>query len=375
MNFKDRFERGQLIALCTVILLVPALRIFPSAATQLAGRAAWLAAPAAVVPVLLYVLFLSRFMERRMEGEGLAELCMRALGRLGGKLALLLSALWFLLYGGFMLRAGADRFITTIYPNSSSPFFSVTMGILGTVAAMGAVRSLVRVAKLVQPVVLGVLLLVLITAFFSVDMANLLPVTKQDAVPVAKGALAAVNVLAVVLYLVCFVEGLTPKAPGRERSFSLWALAMLALLGVISFNIIGNFSPELTASLTQPFFSLVRNLVFFRTLERVEALVGTLWVFPDFLMISLLLYSAQHCLRLVMGKQSEYRGQRLLDLSEGRWVIPLCGLVSTAASVFIAPNAQSLAFWSERLIPLMNLAYALLFLPLVYVVGRVKKVL
>ena len=375
MNFKDRFERGQLIALCTVILLVPALRIFPSAATQLAGRAAWLAAPTAVVPVLLYVLFLSRFMERRMEGEGLAELCMRALGRLGGKLALLLSALWFLLYGGFMLRAGADRFITTIYPNSSSPFFSVTMGILGTVAAMGAVRSLVRVAKLVQPVVLGVLLLVLITAFFSVDMANLLPVTKQDAVPVAKGALAAVNVLAVVLYLVCFVEGLTPKAPGRERSFSLWALAMLALLGVISFNIIGNFSPELTASLTQPFFSLVRNLVFFRTLERVEALVGTLWVFPDFLMISLLLYSAQHCLRLVMGKQSEYRGQRLLDLSEGRWVIPLCGLVSTAASVFIAPNAQSLAFWSERLIPLMNLAYALLFLPLVYVVGRVKKVL
>lgn len=375
MNFKDRFERGQLIALCTVILLVPALRIFPSAATQLAGRAAWLAAPAAVVPVLLYILFLSRFMERRMEGEGLAELCMRALGRLGGKLALLLSALWFLLYGGFMLRAGADRFITTIYPNSSSPFFSVTMGILGTVAAMGAVRSLVRVAKLVQPVVLGVLLLVLITAFFSVDMANLLPVTKQDAVPVAKGALAAVNVLAVVLYLVCFVEGLTPKAPGRERSFSLWALAMLALLGVISFNIIGNFSPELTASLTQPFFSLVRNLVFFRTLERVEALVGTLWVFPDFLMISLLLYSAQHCLRLVMEKQSEYRGQRLLDLSEGRWVIPLCGLVSTAASVFIAPNAQSLAFWSERLIPLMNLAYALLFLPLVYVVGRVKKVL
>lgn len=375
MNFKDRFERGQLIALCTVILLVPALRIFPSAATQLAGRAAWLAAPAAVVPVLLYILFLSRFMERRMEGEGLAELCMRTLGRLGGKLALLLSALWFLLYGGFMLRAGADRFITTIYPNSSSPFFSVTMGILGTVAAMGAVRSLVRVAKLVQPVVLGVLLLVLITAFFSVDMANLLPVTKQDAVPVAKGALAAVNVLAVVLYLVCFVEGLTPKAPGRERSFSLWALAMLALLGVISFNIIGNFSPELTASLTQPFFSLVRNLVFFRTLERVEALVGTLWVFPDFLMISLLLYSAQHCLRLVMGKQSEYRGQRLLDLSEGRWVIPLCGLVSTAASVFIAPNAQSLAFWSERLIPLMNLAYALLFLPLVYVVGRVKKVL
>ena len=164
MKFKDSFDRGQLIALCTVIVLVPALRLFPSAATQFAGRAAWLTAPAAFLPVLLYILFIGDLMERRMEGEGLAELYIRALGPVAGKIALGLSALWFLFYGGFMLRSGADRFITTIYPNSSSPFFSVTMGILGTVAAMGAVRSLVRVAKMVQPVVLGVLLLVLVTA-------------------------------------------------------------------------------------------------------------------------------------------------------------------------------------------------------------------
>ena len=144
---------------------------------------------------------------------------------------------------------------------------------------------------------------------------------------------------------------------------------------VISFDIIGNFSPELTASLTQPFFSLVRNIVFFRTLERVEALVGTLWVFPDFLMISLLLYCAQHCIRRVLGHSGEYQGEKLLDLRRGRWVIPLCGLASTVASVFVAPNAQSLEFWSEKLIPLINLGYALLFVPAVYLVGRARKTL
>ena len=122
MKFKDSFGRGQLIALCTVIVLVPALRLFPPVATQFAGRAAWLSAPAALFPVLLYILFLDDFMARRMEGEGLAELLMRALGPVAGKIALGFSALWFLFYGGFMLRAGADRFITTIYPNSSSPF-------------------------------------------------------------------------------------------------------------------------------------------------------------------------------------------------------------------------------------------------------------
>lgn len=375
MKYKDSFDRRQLIGLCTVIVLVPALRLFPSVATQFAGRAAWLSALGAFLPALLYILFIADFMERRMEGEGLAELYIRSLGPIAGKIALGLSALWFLFYGGFMLRSGADRFITTIYPNSSSPFFSVTMGILGTVAAMGAVRSLVRVAKMVQPLVLGVLLLVLITALFSVDMSNLLPVTKHDTLPVAKGGIAAVNVLTAVLYLVCFVEGLTPKRSGRVRSFSFWALGIAVLMGVISFDIIGNFGPELSASLTQPFFSLVRNIVFFRTLERVEALVGTLWVFPDFLMISLLLYCAQHCIRLVMGHSGEYQGEKLFDLRRGRWVIPLCGLAATAASVIIAPNAQSLAFWSEKLVPLINLGYALLFVPAVYLIGRARKTL
>ncbi len=375
MNFKDSFDRRQMIALCTVIFLVPALQLFPSGVTQLAGRAAWLSAPATVIPMLLYIMFLCRFMDRRMEGEGLAELYLRSLGSLVGKLALLITALWLLLYGGFMLRSGADRFVTTIYPNSSSPFFSVTMGIIGTVAAMGAVRSLVRVAKLVLPVIFGVLLLVLITALFSVDMTNLLPVTKHDVIPVAKGAAAAVNVLAIVLYLICFAEGLTPKTPGREKAFSLWALAVVALLCIICFDIIGNFGPELTANLTQPFFSLVRNLVFFRTLERVEALVGTLWVFSDFLMISLLLYSAQHCLRLIMGKDPQFRGEKFFDMSGGRWVIPLCGLAAIIVSVLIAPNAQSLEFWSEMLIPLFNLAYALLFLPAVYIIGLIRKTL
>ena len=97
MKFKDSFDRGQLIALCTVIVLVPALRLFPSVATQFAGRAAWLSAPAALFPVLLYILFLDDLMERRMEGEGLAELLMRALGPVAGKIALGFSALWFLL--------------------------------------------------------------------------------------------------------------------------------------------------------------------------------------------------------------------------------------------------------------------------------------
>ena len=73
---------------------------------------------------------------------------------------------------------------------------------------------------------------------------------------------------------------------------------MLLMVTAVSLAVLGNFGAELTARLTRPFFSLVRNLEFFGSLERIEALVVTLWVFPDFLLVSALLYTAQHILRL-----------------------------------------------------------------------------
>lgn len=373
MKFQDRFDRRQLLALGAVLFLTPALRLFPSGAAKLAGRAAWLTVPAALPLLLLYALFLCRFLERRQEGEGLAELTQRAVGDKAGKVILLFLTLWLLFYGAFLLRSCADRFITTIYPDSTPAVFAVTMGVIGTIAALGSARSLVRVAKLVIPLLFFVLALALLAALFSVKRENLLPVTGQDVLPILAGSLPTIDVTVVVLYLLCFLEGMTPKAPRRFRAQALWLLLMSALLCLIGVDVVGSFGAELTAKLTRPFFYLVRNLVFFRNLERVEALVVSLWVFPDFLMISTLLFAAQSCLRLALGCAAPYRGERLFDMGGGRWWIVLCGAAATVCSVFLAPDAQSLSFFSERLIPLTNLGVALVVLPIIYIVGRVRK--
>ena len=93
-------------------------------------------------------------MDKMKENEGLAELTLRILGKKAGKAVLLLISAWLLLFGGFVLRSGADRLITTIFPNSDPAVFTAVMGFIGLVAALGPARSLVRIAKLVRPVVL-----------------------------------------------------------------------------------------------------------------------------------------------------------------------------------------------------------------------------
>lgn len=367
------FNRRQIAATCSVFFLAPALRLIPQGAARLAGRAAWISVPLALPCILLYIWFLRAFLSRRQSGEGLAELTQRALGRRAGRAVLIVFALWFMLYGGFTLRAGAERIITTMYPSSGPGAFIVPMTVLCLIAALGSVRSIVRTANLLLPVMLFVVLLVCVFGFFVIDTENLLPLTLAELPGAGFASLATLDVTLIPAYVACFILSSDPDAQPQGKSAALWALGMVVLLFVLMTEILGCFGAELAARLTHPFFALVKNMVFFRNLERIEALVVSLWVFSDFVVISLSIYIAQHCLRLAFGQSAEYSGERTFDMRGGRIVIWLCAVITAAAAFFIAPNPLHMNMWSTWYIPAGNLTVTLVLLPGIYIIGRARK--
>ena len=90
-------------------------------------------------------------------------------------------------------------------------------------------------------------------------------------------------------------------------------------------------------------------------------------------MVALVLFCAQFCIRLSLGRQPKAEENKAFDLRNGRWVIPLCGLTTILIGLFIAPEPVSLDIWSEQIIPYMNLGFAFLVLPIIYIVGKIKK--
>ena len=205
-----------------------------------------------------------------------------------------------------------------------------------------------------------------------IDVENLLPLTAEDALPVLRGALPVGEVLLLGLYAPAFLLGGAEKRAGGFGALALWLTGLCLLLSALAAAVIGCFGTEITAKLTLPFFTLVRNLVFFRTLERLEALVVALWLFPDFLLASLALLASQHCLRLLAGFATAYQGEGLFTLSRGRWIIWLCGALAIALGLLLAPTDNALALWSERIIPTGQYIAAGLLL-IIYMAGNVKK--
>ena len=372
MKDTERFSRRQLLSLGAAAVLSPALRLYPAASVRLAGRGAWLSALCCLPPLMLYAWLYCRFTAARREGEGLGELTLRALGGKLGRAALLLYGLWLLLYAGFVLRAAAERFVVAIFPDSGPGFFVLTLGLAALLASLGSPRALVRTARMLLPVLLGVIVLLLLFSLRQAELTNLLPLTEEDAVPVLLGALPVGQVLLLGLYAPGFLLGGVEKREGELRARWLWLLGLCLLLSALCAAVLGCFGAEITTRLSLPFFTLVRNLVFFRTLERLEAPVVSLWLIPDFLLASLSLFCAQFCLRLLLGAGPAYRGEALTDMRRGRWLIWLGGAAAIAAGLLMAPNARALALWSERIIPIGQTAAAGL-IPVIYMVGKSKQ--
>ena len=369
---QEQYNARQLLSLGAVIVLTPALRLFPSQAAQ-AGRAGWLSPVAALPLAVAWAWGMSRFLAALAPGEQFPDLLLRLGGKAFGKAALTLLAGWCLVYAAFILRSGADRLVGTIYPGASPLLFSQLMGFIALAAALSSPRTLARVGRMLLPLLMGVLGLLLFFAVYAARAENLLPVSPADFWPVLKTAPLPLDILSGTGVALCFLAGGLKDKSLRFPALAIWAGCMCLLLTLICAAVMGVFGAPLTAQLARPFFVLVRMLVFFRSLERVEALVVMLWIFPDFLMAAVFLWTGQYSLRLRCGFRPDARLHPRLDMSEGRVLIWGFGAAAIALSLFLAPEPAALERWSTLYIPAANLGFVFGFLPLLYLVGSKTK--
>ena len=369
---KDGLTVRQLLAIAGVGFLSPALRLIPGQCAVLAGRGAWLSPLLAIPALLLLNWMISRLMARRRCGEGMGGMVRRALGHTGGNVAPLVFSGWLTFYAGFLLRSGAERFVTAIYPRSAPGLFVWVMLLLSLVATLGPTRALGRCAEIFRPLLLAGLGLVLLFAFAGFRVQNLLPVTPRQLPALLLGALPAVDVTGLILLCVSFAEGLTPGDDRRARRYGRWAVLACCFLSALTAASIGRFGAEFTADMSNPFFVLVRNASLFGSVQRIEALVTALWVLPDFVLVTLVLRLASAQARRALAFPRRANGGGPWELGNGRWLIVLTAALALLAALTMAPTDRQLTFLSERLVPIVSLSFSFGGVGLVLLAGRLR---
>lgn len=352
-----------------VALLSQLIRVVPRAPAANVGRAAWLVPIAAAPLILLYLLFIRALLRKKREGCSLCAVFEDSLGRSFGRLAVFLISLWLVFYCGFLLRSIAERFTSTVYPYSGTGGFVVTMGLLCLLAGMGRFKAVARCAMIFRPILLAFIFLILFISLFSVDPNCLLPVSAADALPVAKSTLPLLDLTGPVVYM-GFLEGHT-RGSVRLRDYLPWIGLLLAVSVLLCVCCVGMYGARLTARATLPVFLLVRDMTVFGSVERVEPLIITAWVLTDFTLMTTVLFIAAENLRWCFGIRDS--GGGFLSLSGGRWLIPLCAAAAIAVGLRVGTDIVSMDALSGRIIPGIDLAVILLVMPLVFLIGRIRR--
>ena len=361
-DLTKKMSRRQFSALLWAVMVSPIIRQIPATVAPVAGRGAWLSALFAAVPAAALGLFAGHFLRSRRPGEGFGELFCRALGPAAGRIVTALYLLWLVFFGGFVLRAGADRFVSAIYTGSPEWLFMAVMGLLCLVAGEGRLKTLGRFAQIIAPLLSAVFALVFLFCLKNVKPDNLWPLYAGDLPRAFRGVLPLMGTLAVGVYPGFLAAEVEPGRLGRTFSLSQLSLALLGAL--LCFTSLGTFGAELTDKMNYPFFVMIRSIRIFNLLERVEALVAAQWVAADFLLLGTLLQITGGAFALVLhgpgGKKT-------------RLGVRLCAAGMGLAAWQCAPSAFALRTLSRGVILWGNALLVFGLLPVCYAVGRLRK--
>ena len=354
----DKISFRQCAAAAAVSTFSPISRLLPKSGLEVAGKSCWVGVLLSFLPLLGLCFVVKSLLSG--EERGLCGAMETAIGKWPGRILSALLGLWIIFYGGFLIRSGAERYLSTVYKDEKLWFFIVTIAGVALIAALGRVRAISRMAQICA-VILGLTLVVLF-AFALPDMQKyyLLPVNVLDSGYIALSALPALNVATSWVFITCLTGYVRPDT-WRKGTLVSWAAYTVMLMLIVIVATVGVLGPELSAGQQYPFFALISNLKIFNIFERIEPVTVMIWVLTDMVFISMLMMSAGEA------------GKNMTGLSDRRWPVLVCAALMTAVAFFISGSAFQLTFISDRLIPIVNLLISAVLLPLLALVKKLRR--
>jgi len=355
---EEKITFSQFAAAAAVSAFSPISRLLPKSALEVAGKSAWVAPLLSFLPLLLLCTILKGLL--RDEECGLCGALESALGKWAGRVIAVILGAWVIFYGGFLIRSGAERYISTVYKDEKLWVFIFTIALVALVGALGSVRSISRMAQICAAIVGSTMVILLMLGLPDMERYYLLPVNALDAGRIGASMLPVFNV-ATSWVLLTFLSGYVRPGSRCRGSILRWSAYIIMLMLVVIVATVGVLGPEMSESQQYPFFVLISNLKVFNIFERIEPVTVMIWVLTDFVFVAMLMMSAGEVGRNVTGCRSR--------------ALPV--FVSAAAMIAVAfvitKSAFEFVFVSYKLIPIVNLVVAAFFMPMLAIIKKLKK--
>lgn len=326
-----------LVTLCG--LIVPISRVLDHHAASVASSAAWLTPFAAALLFVPYC-FILISLTKRYPGKGLAEINKLVFGNVIGIFINLLYMAWFTLLSAYYLCKFGERMAATVFYDTDATVFVSVMLILLSFALSRGQEPLLRACSLFFFAVAAVFVASLLSVTPNLHPEYNLPVYPSLTGGVLKGGVQIFSVLTYFTAVPFFFRHVKSDGLGKYL-FKGGAVALLLCLLSI-FVIVGLFSAPLVAEMPFPFFSAVKEISVYDSVERIEAIIICVMILSDFSIIALFMLSFGNAAKETFGLKAPVKFNLIL-------------LLIFIISLFFSSNSTKLNHISAIMIVPLNL--------------------
>lgn len=336
---EEKISLRQFLVIIFVSLLSPMVHMTSVITDQIAGRGGWLAYMVVLVLVGILVLLLGWAFRRIPEG-GLGALLRLGFGDRLGRVLCGVGAAVLLVRLGIALRFYAERFVSTLYPDTElGMFFAVLLALVVWISG----KSFGTLARTGQIFFLAIILVTAVVVAFNLPLIKpyyIWPVWTGDLPKIGWAGFVCMEMLS-ISFGALFCLSLVGERDNGTALCLKWLAGICVLATVLNVVTTGVFSSKLTPSLQIPFFVLAKEVRIEGALERMESFVAALWVLTDVVFIALLTRTFQ----IAAGECIQSKRKELSDAAV-LVVLPLGYLIAGSAfrlEVFY----QSWFMWGE----------------------------
>lgn len=345
----------QILLLVISTVFSPAVRLFSAFYSSSTNQSAWIAPLIAGVITVCFVFVLNGIIKRERSFFSQAEY---SFGKKGAKTVATVYLIWGTLLTSLQMRYYAQRITTTIYTDIGLDPFVLVMGLLCIFALNKGIETFARMNELISALVLAVTVGIMLLLVREAKTDHLLPL--DDGASVLRATASTAANFGYITFTLFFADKITEKEKFVRKS--IIAVSVISVLSLwLFFSVVATLGPAVIKKLEYPFFGVVKQITVGEFLQHIEALIVTLWIMSDFVIIAFIGASMTEILGYV------FKSENTKSLHLPYYVI------CTVLVPFLGRNDGELKMLSEKVFVPANLILLFLVPCIMLISGKIKE--
>ncbi|MGQ3479805.1 GerAB/ArcD/ProY family transporter [Paenibacillus sp. TY11] len=322
-----KISARQLMVLTALYTVGSAILVIPSGMALVAKQDAWIAALVGVGAGLLILYLYSKVASLYPEMT-LIEIMETLLGKwLGKAVGLLFFTTLFINAPAPVLFYLGNFMTTQMIPETPILAVNILFALIIFFAVRLGLEVLARSAELMFPLFILLYISFAGLVVSNIKLENIQPVLEAGVGPIWPAALSFVSTVFIphIVFLMFFPASVNRPEQARKAFFTGSLIGGLILVVVVALTILV-LGPDLTARNIYPSYTLAKKISIGNFLQRIEAIMATMWFISLFFRITLYMHSTV----TAIGQIFRLKNDRQL-------VLPL-GIILVVMSIIVYPN-------------------------------------